>query len=232
MFQQCYLRFCSEEYFLPSSSLQARHCPVGGENRVNGQNRLISNVKQQTTETTEQFHNHNETQEPQTFEEEDHSRDYVYAHLTNHQVQKKAPNFNASTEIPEDQMTCASFRAFLNNTWAANSTEDVWSTKVQPTLEKIIIESLRVWPKEGHRTNSFEVLGFDIFLDSNLKPHLIEINTNPGMHLLTKVVRPHHFKLQQDLFKVILDKRHLWEKVSNPQNLTIGDFRLIYKEQL
>jgi hypothetical protein len=202
MFQQCYLRFCSEEYSLPKQKEKvfARFCPVNSTNDQEYENSTQQN--------------------------------YIYAHLTNHQVQKKSPTFNHSEEMPEDQMTCARFKQFLNDSYSDKSRNvDVWSERIEPTLERIIIESLKVWPKQGHRKNSFEVLGFDILLDKNLKPHLLEINTNPGMHMLTKVVRPHHFKLQQDLFKVILDKRILWEKVENPKNLTIGDWKLIYKEQ-
>lgn len=32
-----------------------------------------------------------------------------------------------------------------------------------------------------HRTNCFEILGFDIMIDSDLKPWLIEVNITPSM---------------------------------------------------
>lgn len=41
-------------------------------------------------------------------------------------------------------------------------------------------------------------------LDKNLKPYLIEINTNPGLHMLTDIVIPHHTKAQRDLLKGFL----------------------------
>jgi hypothetical protein len=65
----------------------------------------------------------------------------------------------------------------------------------------------------GHRRFTFELLGFDIMLDENLKPYLIEVNTNPGtiskvenideigLHLLTDVVIPHHTNAVVDILK-------------------------------
>jgi len=48
-------------------------------------------------------------------------------------------------------------------------------------------------------------------LDENLKPYLLEINTNPGLHMLTDIVRPHHRTAQLDLLKVVMDNRESWE---------------------
>jgi len=55
------------------------------------------------------------------------------------------------------------------------------------------------------------VLGFDILLDEQLNPWLLEINISPGFHLLTDVVREHHPKFVASMFKVILDNRDKWE---------------------
>jgi glutathione synthase/RimK-type ligase-like ATP-grasp enzyme len=53
----------------------------------------------------------------------------------------------------------------------------------------------------GHRENSFEMLGLDIMLDEDLQPWLLEVNVNPGLHLLTDVVNEHHPKFVADMFK-------------------------------
>ncbi len=45
------------------------------------------------------------------------------------------------------------------------------------------------------------MLGLDIMLDEDLQPWLLEVNTNPGLHLLTDVVNEHHPKFIADMFK-------------------------------
>ena len=45
------------------------------------------------------------------------------------------------------------------------------------------------------------MLGLDIMLDQDLRPWLLEVNTNPGLHLLTDVVNEHHPKFVADMFK-------------------------------
>jgi len=95
------------------------------------------------------------------------------------------------------------------------------------------------WPPEGHRDRSFELLGFDILLTTKYKPYLLEINTNPGIHLLTDVVKEHHPRAVEDLFKVILDFPNEWRDLPtnanadeinklNNKNL-FGAWKLIYK---
>jgi len=95
------------------------------------------------------------------------------------------------------------------------------------------------WPPEGHRDRSFELLGLDILLTNKYKPYLLEINTNPGIHLLTDVVKEHHPRAVEDLFKVILDFPNEWRDISpnahideinklNNKNL-YGAWKLVYK---
>jgi D-alanine-D-alanine ligase-like ATP-grasp enzyme len=96
-------------------------------------------------------------------------------HLTNHQVQKNYEKFHDS-EIKENQWSLSMFKEYL----AKMDKADAWETVIKPKIDNLVVTSLRSWPKEGHRDYSFELLGFDILLDENLNPYLLEINTNPG----------------------------------------------------
>jgi hypothetical protein len=151
-----------------------------------------------------------------------------FIHLTNHQVQKRAPNFR-ETEIPESQWSLATFRQHL--TQVLKKPDTFWDEEILPKIERLVITALKGWPKESHRNYNFELLGFDILLDHNFRPFLMEINTNPGLHMLTEIVKVHHTKAQLDLLKVVLDERNSWFSKENPVGLKIGAWRLIYKEQ-
>eukprot|EP01104_Vermistella_antarctica_P009384 TRINITY_DN2413_c1_g1_i1.p1 TRINITY_DN2413_c1_g1~~TRINITY_DN2413_c1_g1_i1.p1 ORF type:complete len:527 (-),score=122.67 TRINITY_DN2413_c1_g1_i1:34-1614(-) len=159
-------------------------------------------------------------------------------HLTNHQIQKDSPNFR-ETKIPDSQWSLKTFKDHLNVEYGAvegGVNGDVWDSLVLPKIEKVVVTSLRTWPKEGHRARNFELLGLDIMLDDELNPYLLEVNTNPGTHLLTDVVKKHHPVALVDLLKVVLDCEEHWrddDSIETAEQLRAvcdcGKWRLLYK---
>eukprot|EP01119_Soliformovum_irregulare_P016060 TRINITY_DN4618_c0_g1_i1.p1 TRINITY_DN4618_c0_g1~~TRINITY_DN4618_c0_g1_i1.p1 ORF type:complete len:440 (-),score=104.32 TRINITY_DN4618_c0_g1_i1:52-1371(-) len=152
----------------------------------------------------------------------------LFAHLTNHQIQKDSPTFH-ETDIPESQWSLPQFKQHLQELHP-NSTDDIWLKRIRPRIEEIIITSLRSWPKKGHRDYSFQILGYDILLDEHLNPYLLEINGNPGLHMLTDIVRPHHRNFQDNMLQVLLDHRAIWSDPKNEQR-NFGNLTLIYRDK-
>ena len=59
-------------------------------------------------------------------------------------------------------------------------------------------------------SNFFEILGFDIMLDEDLKPHLLEVNHNPSFQVLSEVDIVVKSKILEDTIKLIhLDKSEI-----------------------
>ena len=59
--------------------------------------------------------------------------------------------------------------------------------------------------KLDRKFGCFEVFGFDILLDDSLRPHLIEINTNPALFTDTNVQKEMLPKLVDDVIKMALE---------------------------
>ncbi|KYQ92552.1 hypothetical protein DLAC_06543 [Tieghemostelium lacteum] len=140
-----------------------------------------------------------------------------FIHLSNHQVQKEYlkahENESSNTLFPHNQWPLKTFKQFLINSTGKNE----WDLKIKNQIEQLIIHTVKSWPSNGHRNNSFELLGFDILLDENMNPYLLEVNTNPGLHLLTDVVNVHHKEAVDDLFKVVLDFKSDIKKFNSNQ---------------
>jgi len=114
----------------------------------------------------------------------------------------------------------------------------VWDVRVKPRIGRLIAQTISAWPdrQKHQRANSFELLGFDILLDSELNPWLLEINADPGLHMLTDVVNVHHRRAVEDMMTVLLDRRQEWLEApsTSPDSaaqhrLTIGVWELVLK---
>jgi hypothetical protein len=157
-------------------------------------------------------------------------------HLTNHQVQKHSNLYN-QTDIVESQWSCPSFFQHLkthnfslpNEPMNRHALGVEWSHPIQARIADIVVQTVKSWPKTGgHRPCSFELLGFDLLVDSKGNVWLLEVNTNPGLHLLTEIVRPHHTRAQLDLLKLVLEQRPLWETQRPPQLPLDQGWKLVY----
>jgi D-alanine-D-alanine ligase-like ATP-grasp enzyme len=50
----------------------------------------------------------------------------------------------------------------------------------------------------------FELYGFDILLDANLKPWLIEVNASPSLTTTTEIDRQIKMNLINDTFRIVI----------------------------
>lgn len=110
-----------------------------------------------------------------------------YCHLTNYSVNKKNEKFIQNQDWKQDN---------VGHKWSLNAlnkalegmgvdTTLLWVKiydliiKSIIAIEPIVLESLR--NLVVHRNNCFDLFGFDVLIDSDLKPWLLEVNLSPSL---------------------------------------------------
>lgn len=111
----------------------------------------------------------------------------VYRHLTNYSVNKNAPGFLENKEVEADNVGHKwSFSALNKHLEATGYDHQLMWTRIMDLLVKSL---LSVQPVIIHRQrelnmrspNCFEIYGFDVLVDEELKPWLLEVNLSPSM---------------------------------------------------
>ena len=115
------------------------------------------------------------------------SKERKFAHLTNYSINKKNKKFIQNRSSSEDNFgskwsLSALFRLLKT---IGVDTKLLWSRIYDIIIKSIIsvYSQLVASSKEvvRNRTNCFELLGYDILIDSELKPWLLEVNLTPSL---------------------------------------------------
>lgn len=116
-------------------------------------------------------------------------------HLTNFSINRRSENF-AFTDEPNtgSKWLFSAFLDHLRSTAGQNSDQTVKT--LLKNIHDIIIKtlvSIEMYVSAAfetvvpYRWNCFEMFGFDIMLDENLKPWLLEVNLSPSMSCTTSL---------------------------------------------
>lgn len=116
------------------------------------------------------------------------SKNNRFIHLTNYSVNKMNENFIAPENETDGTGSKWSLSAFKNYLQSQNINSDIIFDRIDEILVKSIlsIESTICPAFETnvpYRNNCFELLGFDILLDSHLRPWLLEVNLSPSLNI-------------------------------------------------
>ena len=81
----------------------------------------------------------------------------------------------------------------------------------------------------------FECYGYDIIIDENIKPWLIEVNASPSLTSTTSSDRIMKFKLISDIINIVIPNGEIPDVKSfnkQPAKDALGNFDLLYDEDL
>ncbi|XP_063404870.1 tubulin polyglutamylase TTLL7-like [Mytilus trossulus] len=101
----------------------------------------------------------------------------VFAHLTNTSINKHSPSYTTDKEYigPGCKWTLTQLRHYFHQN---NINDNILWIRI---LNIIILTILIQAPQVPKCTNCFELYGFDVLIDENLKPWLLEVNFSPSL---------------------------------------------------
>lgn len=151
--------------------------------------------------------------------------DNMYVHLTNVSVQKHGGDYNSQHG---GKLCIHNLKLYLEGSRGRKVTETLFEQ-----IQWLIVHSLKaVAPVITNDRHCFECYGYDIIIDDNLKPWLIEVNASPSMSATTVKDGILKNKLIDDLLSVILPPDGIpdarWNRA--PTNEALGNFTVLIDE--
>ncbi|VEL25526.1 unnamed protein product, partial [Protopolystoma xenopodis] len=123
--------------------------------------------------------------------------DNMFVHLTNVSIQKHGAQYNS---IHGGKWTTENFRLWLEGTRSKEVAD-----KLFDEIYWIILHSLKAVSKVIiNDRHCFECYGYDIIIDANLKPWLVEVNASPSLSATTASDRIMKYKLINDVISIVL----------------------------
>mmetsp|Transcript_9731 Transcript_9731/g.36194 ORF Transcript_9731/g.36194 Transcript_9731/m.36194 type:complete len:626 (-) Transcript_9731:2578-4455(-) len=143
------------------------------------------------------------------------NRSNSFIHLTNYAINMNNDKFVFNTDEAEDgvgnKWSLHALRKYLRH-------EGIDDVQIFRRIEDVLIKSiltvesdqrsaLRTFVPHPH-TNCFELFGFDVLIDSDLKPWVMEINLSPSLSVGTPLDKKIKVSMLTDLFNMIDVRRY------------------------
>mmetsp|Transcript_22374 Transcript_22374/g.29262 ORF Transcript_22374/g.29262 Transcript_22374/m.29262 type:complete len:397 (+) Transcript_22374:105-1295(+) len=121
--------------------------------------------------------------------------DNPYIHLTNVAIQKHNDDYN---NVHGGKWHIRDLRLYLESTRGAEATERLFS-KMNQLIVHSLLACQDVMINDRH---CFECYGYDLLIDDDLKPWLVEVNASPSLSPSTKSDRSMKLSLLRDIYRI------------------------------
>lgn len=153
--------------------------------------------------------------------------DNPFIHLTNVAIQKHNEDYNKSHG---GKWHVRNLRLYLEATRGTEPTDALFAT-----MNQVIINSLlacqNIIINDRH---CFECYGYDLLIDDDLKPWLIEVNASPSLSPSTRSDRIMKQRLLTDMYSIVCPQEDSWVDWKGASNsgpmVDSGGFRVLYDE--
>jgi len=140
-----------------------------------------------------------------------------YVHLTNVAVQKSAENYNRETGGKWD---VRDLKLYLMSRFGAQRIDKLFKD-IQDVVLRSLLSVEKVMINDKH---CFELYGYDIMFDDQLKPWLIEVNASPSLAANTG----DDYNMKYSMLNDVLDLVDMERRLSGDET-SVGGFDLIYR---
>ncbi|KAH0788548.1 Tubulin-tyrosine ligase family protein [Histomonas meleagridis] len=137
------------------------------------------------------------------YEENVEDIDNVSAHLTNFSINRHNPLFKATDDLSEDgkgnKWTHNPFWPYLDeHGYDSNKVR----SQIEDAIVTVLIASRETFMSQNNHRLSFEMFGFDVMLDSDGNPYVLEVNVTPALGTSSKLDMYVKAPVVRDLFNI------------------------------
>lgn len=155
--------------------------------------------------------------------------DNIYIHLTNVAIQKKYCKYN---NYHGGKWPLKNLKTWIEMLYGYDKMHQMMTD-----IKNVFINSLKaVQHSMCSDKHCYELYGYDVLLDANLKPWLIEVNASPSLSTTTIKDKILKKKLISDVIEVVMTEKWVEEKgkcgVNSNKKIYEGDFEVIYDESI
>ncbi|XP_041478656.1 tubulin polyglutamylase TTLL4-like isoform X1 [Lytechinus variegatus] len=156
-----------------------------------------------------------------------------FMHLTNYSINKKNADFTPNS----DSTACQGHKWSLKALWGFMQKDGVDTNAVWESIKDVVVKTIVCAESQVNsmikancksRFSVHELFGFDIMLDENLRPWILEVNISPSLHSNAELDVQVKGEMIKDLLNIssfmIPDKNDVFTSVLPPNGMTKVDY--------